>query len=174
MTILVDGDIKIMWESLTAIFTSSSGIAFMVLLMIFVTILLFFSKKGYFNISTKAVKIGQDTSTRSLISQQLEYVHSYILSLIPFLQKYTKTEYKLRFILSEIEDVFQYAIVFNNMSNSNAYIESKQIKAYGTIIKYLNKDTDNKYFFSDDFKKYVYDEARNIVTGLVEIKKGDK
>ena len=162
-----------MWESLTAIFTSPSGIAFMVLLMIFVIVLLFFSKKGYFNISTKAVKIGQDVNTRTLISQQLDYIHSYILSLIPFLQKHTKTEYKLRFILSEVEDVFQYAAVFNSMSLSNAYIESKQIKAYGTIIKYLNKDTDDEYFFSEDFKKYVYDETRNIVTGLVEIKKGE-
>ena len=88
----------------------------------------------------------------------------------PAIKSHTKTEYKLRYIISEVKDVFERSVIFNNMSLSNAYIESKQIAAYAAIIPLLSRDTDDEYFFTQDFKDFVYRKTEDIVKGLVELK----
>lgn len=144
----------------------------MVLLMIFTIVLLFFSKKGYFHISTKAVQIGQDLGTRLMIEKQLSYVKSKMVEILtePAIKQHAKTEYKLKYIISEVKDVFERSVIFNNMNTTSAYIESKQIAAYTAIIPLLNKDTDEEYFFTQDFKDFVYKKTEDIIKGLVELK----
>ncbi len=161
-----------MWEAIKDVLTNSFGLVALIIIAVFIIVLLVLSKKGFFTISTKAVRIGTDTNTRLLIERQLGYVKSKMIELLtePAIKSHTKTEYKLRYIISEVKDVFERSVIFNNMSLSNAYIESKQIAAYAAIIPLLSRDTDDEYFFTQDFKDFVYRKTEDIVKGLVELK----
>jgi len=158
-----------MWEAIKEVLTNSFGLVALIIIAVFIIVLLVLSKKGFFTINTKVVKIGQDIKTRNLIQRQLEYIHNKITSLIPELKNYSSNEYKLKYILADVEDCFQLAAVFNNMSKTRAYIEGKQIAVYSTVIKNISKE-DNPYFFSNEFKEYIYEKTKEIIEALVDIK----
>ena len=59
------------------------------------------------------------------------------------------------------------AIMYNHITDDEEYITLKQETAYSMIMKV----TDDDYFKSPEFKKYLYDLVEKIIKRFVKIRK---
>jgi len=158
-----------MWESIATL--GQNPITLVVILC--VTVLIFYAiKKGLFSFHRKGISIGlSEQNTRDLIQNQFEYAKAKIEG-VANTGNFPEglDPYRTKYILARVEDVVQRAIVFNNMSNKESYIRSKQELIYQTIMKRV----DNEFFLTPAFKDYCYTFVEELFKELYQMKKDFK
>lgn len=141
--------------------------------IICITILVFYAiKKGLFSFKGKGVTIGlSEQDTRNLIQNMFEYAKAKIEG-VGNVSKFPKDldPYRTKYILARVEDVIQKAIVFNNLTDNESYIKSKQELVYQTIMKRV----DNEFFLTPEFKEYAYKFVEELFKELYQMKKAYK
>ena len=75
--------------------------------------------------------------------------------------------YRSKYVISKFKDIFEMAIMYNHITDDEEYIALKQETAYSMIMKV----TDDDYFKSPEFKKYLYDLVEKIIKRFVKIRK---
>lgn len=128
-------------------------------------------KKGYINFQKGGLKIGEDNiSNHSRIKQlQWDVVQAETeIALRSLPKEYLEEPKKWRthYVVGKYRDVLEQAIILNNIVDDDEYIESKQILAYSEILKATQDD----YFRSDGFQKYINELTKKIVKQFVKIK----
>lgn len=153
-----------MWE---AIVTLASTPAAIVLVAGIIAIIFYCIKKGLFSFKGKGVQIGlTEADTRSLIQAQLDYANAKCEGMISKLPK-ELDQYRTKYIIARVEDVIEKAIIFNNMTEDEPYIRSKQELIYQTVMKRV----DNPWFMTDEFKAFVYKFTDDLFRELVRMKR---
>lgn len=137
-----------------------------VLVIALVVVAIFLVKKGWFRISTKSITIGEHVS-RDLLRNQWEYASSSCEAQFTKIREYCKSDEEAMYIISKVNDVFQSMIVYNNMTESENYVKSKQV----LVLNKIQGLTSNEHFFSEDFKECCNKFVENLIKDLVRMKK---
>lgn len=154
-----------MWDALKEVLTSGNAIYLLIFALIVIIIACILLKTGKLSINTKSIKIGASESTRHLLQAQLEYVRARFLETETVIPE-GLDNYRTKWVISEACDIMSKAIVFNSMTTSDTYIESKAASIYACIIS----KTDNQYFRTNEFKEFVYKLVKDIIVNLVKMK----
>ena len=152
-----------MWEAIVVLAKTPAVVALVVGIF---GLLFYMVKKGMLSFKGKGVELGQDTKTRSLIQNQLEYASAKCEGLI-ILYKDKVDVYKLKYIISRIENIFERAIVLNNMTDNEDYIKAKQELVYQAILK----RSTCAWVLEPDFKAFIYKFVADVFTDLYRMKR---
>ena len=152
-----------MWEALVILAKTPAAVALVVGIF---GLLFYMVKKGMLSFKGKGVELGQDTKTRTLIQNQLEYAEAKCEGLI-ILYKDRVDEYKLKYIIARIEDIFERAIVLNNLSDNEGYVKAKQELVYQAILKRATCE----WVLEPDFKAFIYNFVADVFKDLYRMKR---
>lgn len=145
---------------------SNINVYTMVVLLLVVVVGIISVKKGFISFKGEKLSIGQDIKTRNLIQNQLEYTKAKCEGLT-ILYRDKVEEYKLKYIIARVEDVFERAVIFNNLSDDEGYVRAKQELVYQTILKRATCG----WVLDDEFKAFVYKFVADIFKELYRMKR---
>lgn len=145
---------------------SSINIYTMIVLLLVIVIGIIAIKKGWISFHGNKLSIGQDIKTRNLIQNQLEYAKAKCEGLT-ILYRDKVEEYKLKYIIARVEDVFEQAVIFNNLSDDEGYVRAKQELVYQCILKRATCE----WVLNEDFKSFVYKFVADIFKELYRMKR---
>lgn len=145
---------------------SAINVYTMAVIVIAIIVLIIAIKKGWISFHGSKLSIGQDIKTRNLIQNQLEYAKAKCEGLT-ILYRDKVEEYKLKYIIARVEDVFERAVIFNNLSDDEGYVRAKQELVYQCILKRATCD----WVLNDEFKSFVYRFVADIFKELYRMKR---
>lgn len=152
-----------MWDAIVKLSENKIIIGLIIALIILAII---FIKKGWFRLSTGSVTIGESVS-RDLIRNQWEYAASSCEAQYSKIRPYCKSDEEAKYLISKVNDIFQSAIVYNFMSESENYVKAKQ----ALVLNAIQKRTSEKHFFSDEFRACCNRFVENLIRDLVRMKR---
>lgn len=152
-----------MWNAIVSLADNKSVVTLVVALVIMAVFLV---KKGWFRLSTKSVTIGEHVS-RDLLRNQWEYAASSCEAQYTKIREYCKSDEEARYIISKVNDIFQSMIVYNNITESENYVKSKQV----LVLNNIQRLTSDEHFFSPEFKECCNKFVENLIKDLVRMKK---
>lgn len=153
-----------MWEAISKLGTTPLTLLFAAGLIICVIVMI---KKGIISFKGKGLTVGNNETERTIIRNQIMFVNTEIsdfYSKIPFFDG--RDEWRLKFIMEKCLDVFVDAISLNHITLEPMYIELKCRAVWDEVLQ----NSDNPTILSDDFKKTIYDETKNIIEKLISIR----
>ena len=80
-------------------------------------------------------------------------------------------DYRCRYCLKQVEDVFEDMIIFNNMTNDEDYVKSKQQILYATVLGLIVDCKYASYYESDEFRSKCNKFTEEVINQLVVNKK---
>ena len=134
-----------MWEAISTVLTSENTIIVLTFLVALAILFAIFVKIGIISIHRKGVKIGKNTalSERIILRKQLEYIQKYCLGLEAQLAKLfekrrftsdgAKTFY-FKYLASLVSNEIEKWIMVNNLSQSQTYVQSKQLELRAFLV----------------------------------------
>lgn len=152
-----------MWDAIVKLSENKIIIGLIIALIILAII---FIKKGWFRLSTSSITIGESVS-RDLIRNQWEYAASSCEAQYSKIRPYCKSDEEAKYLISKVNDIFQSAIVYNFMSESENYVKAKQ----ALVLNAIQKRTSEKHFFSDEFRACCNRFVENLIRDLVRMKR---
>lgn len=156
-----------MWESISAVLTSSNGIQTEIIIVITFLVLLLAAKFNLISFSGKWLKIGKiKDDERTILREQINYMKAVIESQVKYLPMDKLDLYRTKYILSKVYDFFMQIIIFNHIVDSPLYIETKQIALYSMVYNM----TDNEFFKTDEMQKMIYNLTETILKRLLAIR----
>lgn len=140
---------------------ASMNVFTMVVILVAIGVAVLAIKKGWFSFKEGKLNIGQDTKTRVLIQSQMEYANAKCEGLFAVYRDKVE-EYKLKYIIARVEDIFEKSIVFNNLTDDEFYIRAKQELVYQCILKRSTCDWVLQEAFKADIYKFVSDVFKEL------------
>lgn len=161
-----------MWEAIQNVLISKNGLAVILLIIVIVIMAIRLGKHGLLNIHTKHVSIGDDERERTILREQCDYVHTYLMGLsgkvnVMLEGKLQYNGYFTKYILEVIYDEFVRWITFNHISTEEAYIHAKQMKLCSLI---YSMDI-NQCFKTREFQERMNKWTSEVIHELVHIRK---
>lgn len=154
-------------EWLVDLINSSNAIPIIIIAILLVVIIAILAKKGIVSFKGKGLTVGNNETERTIIRNQIMFVNTEIsdfYSKIPFFDG--RDEWRLKFIMEKCLDVFVDAISLNHITLEPMYVELKCRAVWDEVLQ----NSDNPTILSDDFKKTIYDETKNIIEKLISIR----
>lgn len=157
-----------MWEAIAEILTNSNALLVLVFLVIFTLIIICLAHTGLLEIHTKAFRMGASDRERDIIRQQIEWTHSYVMSLeSEIMADNTKYNgYFTKYILEAVYDEIINWITFNHINLKSDYVSIKQAKVKA-IVKGM--PVDPKYR-SKEFERRIDKWVEEVIHKLVIIR----
>ena len=133
------------WDTLTRVFTSGNALFILGTIVILVLLFGIFAKLGVISVHKKGIKIGKTSalSERAILRKQIDYVQKYCLAIAPELAKiFEHREFRaegedtfyFRYIALLISNEMEQWVLFNNVSQSANYIQTKQLELKAYIV----------------------------------------
>ena len=156
-----------MWESIQNILTSGNFLKSVIGLSILVILLAVLAKKGLVSFKGKGLKVGNSDIERTIIRNQIMYCKTEISDFYSKIPNFEgRDDWRLRYIMEKCLDVLVDAVSLNHITIEPVYIELKCRAVWDEVIQ----NAGNTSILTDDFKKVVYDETKQIIEKLVEIR----
>ena len=153
-----------MWESITSILTSTNAVWVLGFITLILVIALVAVRKGWFYFNKKGIQIGKiQSSERNIISTQIQKVESFVRDTY-FSMGYSDTNWRARFVCSEIEDVLYKAVAVNHISNNQTYVMLKQDAIWNCVLSYAPDKA------TEELKHDIYDYTKELIKQLVGIR----
>lgn len=163
-----------MWESLAKILTSGNAVPIIGIIAFIIVLIIIGIKKGIISFSGHGLSINDREQEREkeakIRRQQSEYLNMIADSTINDLPKHLtegNSYYRCKYVISKFKDLFEQAIMYNHISDDDEYVQLKQELAYFTIMKV----TEDQFFKTDSFKKYLDELVAKIIKRFVKIRK---
>lgn len=156
-----------MWESIQNILTSGNFLKSVIGLSILVILLAVLAKKGLVSFKGKGLKVGNSDTERTIIRNQIMYCKTEISDFYNKIPNFEgRDDWRLRYIMEKCLDVLVDAVSLNHITIEPVYIELKCRAVWDEVIQ----NAGNTSILTDDFKKVIYDETKQIIEKLVEIR----
>ncbi len=152
-----------MWEAIVVLAKTPAAV---VLVAGLIGLLFYMVKKGMLSFKGKGVTVG-DSKDRLLIRNQWEYANSACEAQFAKIIKYCKSNEEAKYLIARVEDVFQSAIIYNYMTEDEAYLRAKQ----ALVLQTIQKRTTDEHFFSDEFRACCNRFTENLIKDLVRMKR---
>lgn len=155
-----------MWEAISQVLNGHNGAFILVAVLIVVFVLVYLSRKGGFAIHTHAFSLGGADREREIIRHQIEIAHASSFEL-PEILGLDFTEYLTKYMIERVYDKVVEWIIFNHISSSPIYIESKTSAVYNLLLSLNTADS----IRTPEVKKNVKDWVIHLVDQLVHTRK---
>lgn len=159
-----------MWQAIQNIFTSANANQIIVLILLLALILAIGIKKGIISFNGHGLSVGIRENEAKIRRQQTEYLNMIADGTIRDLPKKFQegnSYYRSKYVISKFKDIFETAIMYNHITDDEEYISLKQEIAYSMIMKV----TDDDYFRTPEFRKYLNELVEKIIKRFVKIRK---
>ena len=154
-----------MWESIQNILTSGNFLKSVIGLSILVILLAVLAKKGLVSFKGKGLKVGNSDIERTIIRNQIMYCKTEISDFYSKIPNFEgRDDWRLRYIMEKCLDVLVDAVSLNHITIEPVYIELKCRAVWDEVIQ----NAGNTSILTDDFKKVVYDETKQIIEKLAD------
>lgn len=153
---------------LANILNSENSVKSFIFFFITLITLIVLVKKGVISFKGKGLTVGNNETERTIIRSQIQYAQTAVGDFyhsIPYWEG--RDEWRLKYIMSLISDIFVSIAMFNHVTTEPIYIELKQRAVWQCIIE----NADNPKVLSENFKVEVYKETENIIKKFIEIRK---
>lgn len=151
-------------EALTAL--ASNGWQSLATVIAIIAIVLFAIKSGLISFKGKGLEIG-DSKDRMLIRNQWEYASSTCEAQFIKIRPYCRSDEEAKYLITCVEDIFQMAIIYNNMTDDEAYVKAKQ----ALVLNAIQKRSSNMHFFGEDFNACCNKFVESLIKDLTRMKK---
>lgn len=159
-----------MWETIKEVLTSDNSWIILLFVGFIILLILRLIKKGYLNITTKAVRMGNNSENeRNIIRRQIDYAHKYCTGIMGNLFD-DYNDYKIKYVFERVYDEIIKWITLNNMHKSVVYIEYRQ----NDIWNLLNTLQLEEKYKTESFKKEVNEYVKTLIEQLVDIRENYK
>ena len=157
-----------MWDAIARILTNSNALLVLIFLMIFFLLFVLLARTGLIQIHTNSFRMGADARERDIIRQQVEWSHTYLMSLQGLVEadnsKYNG--YFTKYILETIYDEVVNWITFNHINIDSDYISIKQEKIKALV---WSLEVDSKYR-TKEFERKMDKWTDELIRRLVKIR----
>lgn len=162
-----------MWESIGNVLISSNGLVIIVLVAVLIWAFIRMGKKGLLKVHTKYVSMGADDRERTIIREQCDWVHTYVMGLITEIEKVGGGNDKMlhggfftRYILELCYDEFVRWITFNHITTDEAYVKAKQDKVAAMVLSNGPRDE----FRTPEFRAMMDGWVETIIKQCVQLR----
>lgn len=155
-----------MWEAISQVLNGHNGVFILAAVIVIAFVLIYLSRKGGFTIHTNAFSLGGADREREIIRHQIEIAHAASFEL-PEVLHLDFTEYLTKYMIERVYDKVVEWVIFNHISNSPIYIESKTAAVYNLLIS-LNTAPELR---DAEIRKDVKDWIVHLVDQLVHTRK---
>lgn len=159
-----------MWQAIQTIFTSANVNQIIVMILLLALILIIGVKKGIISFNGHGLSVGIRENEAKIRRQQAEYLNMIADGSIRDLPKKFQegnSYYRSKYVIGKFKDIFEIAIMYNHITDDEEYISLKQEIAYSMIMKV----TDDDYFRTPEFRKYLDELVEKIIKRFVKIRK---
>lgn len=157
-------------DGLKEILTSANAWMFLLFLAFAIFILVKMSKSGLISFKGKGLRIGSDERELSIVRNQTQWAHLYIMSRKGKLIDENSSELTrviCENILEKVYDKVIEWITFNHINSSNSYVEIKQSEikclVYSLVI--------SEEFKTPEFETRMNGWVREVILNLINIRK---
>lgn len=156
-------------------FAGSNGIPVLIFAGIILFTLVIGVKKGWISFKGKGFKVGLEENERNTVRKQVQYVETVLDGTIRDLPKDIIEGhdgygyYRGKYIISKIKDIYEDIIHLNHIENNDDYIDIKFEIVYNSVLKL----TDDEFFKTEQFKKYIRDLNEKLIKRLYKIRHGE-
>ena len=158
-----------MWEAILGILTSGNFLQIVLGIAVLVILFSVLVKKGLISFKGKGLKVGHsDEEERAIIRNQIMFCKTEISDFYNKIPNFEgRDEWRLRYILEKCLDVLVDAVALNHLTLEPVYVDLKCRAVWDEVLQ--NADNDN--ILTDDFKKAVYEETKQVIEKLIDIRK---
>lgn len=155
-----------MWDALTNIVNGHNGLFVIIATVIIVFTLIRLSKKGGFAVHTGFLSLGGADREREIIRHQIEVAHASSFE-IPELLRLNMDDYRIKYLIERVYDKVVEWVIFNHISTSPIYIDSKSCAIYNLIVMVHGVDGVD----TDDVRKKIREWVTHLIDQLVHTRK---
>jgi len=159
-----------MWDAITKLVNGPNGTILILFIILVIINVIQGIRKGYISFMGHGLNINAAENEAKIRRQQSEYLNMIADGTIRDLPKNFQegnSYYRSKYVISKFKDIFEMAIMYNHITDDEEYITLKQETAYSMIMKV----TEDDYFRSPEFKKYLDDLVEKIIKRFVKIRK---
>lgn len=159
-----------MWQAIQNILTSANANQIIVMVLLLAFILAIGIKKGIISFNGHGLSVGIRENEAKIRRQQTEYLNMIADGTIRDLPKKFQegnSYYRSKYVIGKFKDIFETAIMYNHITDDEEYISLKQEIAYSMIMKV----TEDDYFRTPEFHKYLNELVEKIIKRFVKIRK---
>lgn len=153
-------------EAIASVLNGSNIIILLAFVLVMTVIGIILVRKGILSFNGKGVRLGIADNERTIIRNQLEYVHTVVEGVVAKLPV-DLDPIHTKYVLARAEDVLQNMVVFNHITTDEQYVRIKAEMVYNTVLK----RTTHEYFRKPEFKKFCFDFTDDLIKRLVDIRK---
>lgn len=161
-----------MWDAIARVLTNSNALLALVFLLIFFILFVLLARTGLIQIHTNSFRMGADLRERDIIRQQIEWAHTYVMSLEHEIKadnsKYGG--YFTKYILEAVYDEIINWITFNHINLQSDYIGIKQAKIHAIVYSMPVE----KQYRTKDFEKKLDRWTEEVIKKLMMIREAYK
>lgn len=157
-------------DGLKEILTSANAWMFLLFLVFAIFIIVKMSKSGLISFKGKGLRIGSDERELTIVRNQSQWAHLYVMSRKGKLIDEDSTEITKLLCENVLEKVYDKIIewiTFNHINSSNTYIEIKQSEikclVYSLVI--------DEKFKTPEFEQRMNGWVREVILNLINIRK---
>ena len=158
------------WEAVKEVLTSPNAWMFLLFLVFAIFILVKMSKSGLISFKGKRLRIGSDERELTIIRNQTQWAHLYIMSRKGKLIDENSSELTrviCENILEKVYDKVIEWITFNHITFSNSYIEIKQSEIKCLVYSLVISED----FKTPEFEQRMNGWVREVILNLINIRK---
>lgn len=157
-----------MWDAIATVLTSSNGFKTEIIVILALVAFLLAAKFNLISISGKFLRVGViKDNERRILREQINYMSAVIDAEVRSLPMDQLDFYRTKYVLSKVKDFFEQMIIFNHITDSAVYIESKQLQLYSMVYNL----TENPVFKSDEMKQHIYQLCEDMIKKVLSIRK---
>lgn len=157
-------------EGLKEILTSSNAWMFFLFLVFVVFILIKMSKIGLISFKGKGLRIGSDEKELTIVRNQVQWAHLYIMSRKGKLINENSSEFTkviCENILEKVYDKVIEWITLNHINSSNTYVEIKQSEIKCLVYSLVVSEK----FKTPEFEQRMNGWVKEVILNLITIRK---
>ena len=160
-----------MWETIGSVLNGNNAIPVIIFALMTFIVIGILGKKGIISINRGGVRIGSDETERTIIRNQTQWTHLYVMSIKGKVLGEDASEAqinKTEVILEKAFDKIIDWILYNHISANNSYIEIKQGEIKSFVYSVNNLDEQYK---TPEFAVRMDEWVRELILNLIQIRK---
>ena len=154
---------------LNGILNGQNGLFTLILVAVIVVQVFWFIKKGGISYQGHGITIGKVRENElRIVREEKQYMRSITDATINDIPKEIrdKSFYRCKYVIEEYKNFLETLIEFNHLTKDEVYVNLKEEEGYNIVMAL----TDDLFFKTPEFKKYMYSLTRRLIYGLVDVR----
>lgn len=159
-----------MWEMIGKVLTGNNSTPIIIFLLIFTILFIISVKKRFISINKGGVRIGSDERELTIVRNQTQWAHLFLLSLkgkLITMEDPIREDYFADLVLEKIYDKVVEWITYNHINDKKTYIEIKQSEVKCIVYALPIQEQ----YKTPEFETRMNEWTKEIIMNLINIRK---